>query len=190
MQAKFRKMLRIILLLLIYPTAGWAIEENVTRFPPSSVLCIDEKSTGFNWRDRGWHQTNFIASNKYIIRKLDIDKYKDRTTEELLKNQTFFCENPSFRASAEKGKNFSGWVKSCYEIKDMGTPPSMVDAQMCTELWRDGRLQKISCQNHMPPLYFNPEGSFIRFPWHTEVDKSLDKKDSLAISVGSCSIIK
>jgi hypothetical protein len=190
MITKFRKKSKYIFAFLIFPITGWATEENIVRFPPSSVLCMDEKSTGFNWRDRGWVQTNFAANSRFIIRKLDIAKYQNKSTEEKWKNDVFFCENPTTAFTNEKDKKFNGVVKSCYEIKDMGSSATLTDSQMCSELWRDGQLQRISCRDHSPQFYFNPEGAFIRFPWHTDIDKSAAKKDSLALSVGSCSVIK
>jgi hypothetical protein len=160
---------------------------NFVRFPPFSTLCIQEDATGYNWQNKKWIQTNFKPTNKYIIKKIEIEKYsgKDRS-----KSQLITCKNPSVIDVTQEGKKFTGFVDTCYEIKRMGEKASLFDNQMCSEYWQDGRLEKISCRDHSSPFYFEPDGSFIQFPWHTSLGKTDNEKDSLALSVGSCSQIR
>jgi hypothetical protein len=161
---------------------------NFVRFPPFSTLCIQEDATGYNWQDKKWIQTNFKPTQKYIIKKIEIEKYlteKDRS-----KNQLITCKNPSVMDFTSEGKKFSAFVDTCYEIKRMGEKAAIWDYQMCSEYWRDGRLEKISCRDHSAPFYFEPDGAFIQFPWHTSLEKTNKEKDSLVLSVGSCSQIR
>ena len=163
-------------------------QANFLRFPPSSILCIDDDVTGYNWRNKKWVQTNFTEGSRYIIKKIEIEKYINRNYR--AKNKILFCNDPKVWDISENGKKFTGSVEACYEIKSMGNEANFMDSRMCSEWWEDGKLEKISCQSHTPQLYFQPDGSFIRFPWHTDVSKPTEKKDSLVISVGSCSVIK
>jgi hypothetical protein len=161
---------------------------NFVRFPPFNTLCIQEDATGYDWRNKKWIQTNFKPTQKYIIKKIEIEKYlteKDRS-----KNQLFLCKHPSLTDFTEDGKKFNAFVDTCYEIKKMGEKGTVLDHQMCSEYWKDGRLEKISCQDHSPQFYFEPDGSFIQFPWHTNLDNTNKEKDSLVLSVGSCSQIR
>jgi len=169
-------------------SSGNTDQANFVRFPPSSILCIDDDATGYNWRNKKWVQTNFKEGSRYIVKKIEVEKYINRNDRG--KNKILLCNDPKVWDISENGKKFTGSVDACYEIKSMGNEANFMDSRMCSEWWEDGKLDKISCRDHTPQLYFQPDGSFIRFPWHTDVSKLTEKKDSLAISVGSCSIIR
>ena len=40
---------------------------------PFKVICVEEKSTGFNWDADNWVQKNFKANKKIIIQKIDME---------------------------------------------------------------------------------------------------------------------
>jgi len=165
-----------------------AQDEPLTRLPLMSALCIPEGSTGFNWKNRRWTQANFRLDDKYIVRKIDINKY--RTSADRSKSDLFLCGDPSLLDLTAKGKAFSGLIDACYEIKQMGREAiPAIESRMCTESWDDGKLLRVSCEKHDGPLFFQPDGGFIRYPMHANIDKNTDTKDSLAIDVGSCSRI-
>jgi hypothetical protein len=163
-------------------------QANLVRLPPSSILCIDDDATGFNWKNKKWVQINFKAGDRYIARKIEVEKYLKR--EDRSKNKLLLCDDPQVVDLTEKGKQFSGMVDACYEIKSMGRQADFFNSRSCSEWWQNGLLESVSCQKHTPQLYFHPDGSFIRYPWHTNISKSAEEKDSLVLSVGTCSTVR
>ncbi len=163
-------------------------QANLVRLPPSSILCIDDAATGFDWKNKKWVQTNFKISERYIARKIEVEKYLKR--EDRSKNNFLLCDDPRVVDLTENGKQFSGIVDACYEIKSMGSQANIFDSRICSEWWKNGLLESVSCNKHTPQLYFHPDGSFIRYPWHTNISKSAEEKDSLVLSVGTCSTIR
>ncbi len=176
----------ITLSTLAFP--GFCQNQNIERLPTLNVLCVAEQSTGFDWRGNKWSKSNFIANRKYIITKIPREKYGSMNLK--IQNQIIFCEEPKVLDVTKAGESFSGWVSACYQVKPMGEEShAALDANQCDEWWDKGRLKKISCQKHNPQLYFHPDGSYIRYPWHSDIEKISDAKDSLALEVGSCSRI-
>lgn len=57
-------------------------------------------------------------------------------------------------------------------------------AEMCTEYFKDNKLQSIECKN----VAFKPDGSFTDVHWHNQLEEKPkdDYKDSLSITVGTC----
>lgn len=161
-------------------------QANLVRLPPSSILCIDDEATGFNWRDKKWVKTNFASGSRFIIRKIEIDKYI--TKENRLKNNLFLCDDPKIWDVTHGKNKFSGFINACYEIKSMGEKGDAADFSNCSEWWSNGNLEKISCKDHTPQTFFQPDGSFIRYPLYADLTQSTEKA-SLHISVGRCSII-
>jgi hypothetical protein len=92
------------------------------------------------------------------------------------------------RDFTDKG-GFTGYVTACYEIKEMGSKGNFMDRRTCREHWHEGNLKKISCSEHSPQFYFVPEGAYISYPWHSNIEQTAAKKDSLLIEVGVCSKI-
>lgn len=166
-----------------------AMDERMLLFPTGSVLCVEEQATGFNWKNKAWSQADFIPSTKFVIRKLEPQTYKDADTRFKSKN-FILCDDPKVTPfpNAKKGK-LSGLVTACYEIKRMGEEPNLFDYRSCTEEWSEGRLDRVSCDDHGRPTYFHPDGAYIAYPWHSDIRKDVDKKDSLLLSIGSCSRI-
>ena len=167
-------------------------DERLLLFPAnSSVLCIEEQATGFNWKNKAWVQSDYRPDGKFVIRKLNPETYKDKDVRMTSKNG-FMCEDPKvFPVPLDlprKGK-FSGFIYACYEIKEVGREANFLSTRRCSEYWKEGRLTEISCKDHSPQTYFHPDGAYIRYPWHQDIDKYADKKDSLILSVGSCSKI-
>lgn len=168
-------------------------DERLLLFPAnSSVLCIEEQATGFSWRNKAWTQTNYRPDAKFVARKLDPETYKDRATGRATGLGVIFCKDPTIFPipfDLPKNRKFSGYIGACYEIKDMGSEAHALSRRNCSEYWDDGRIITITCSDHNPPTHFHPDGAYIRYPWHANIDKDADKKDSLILSVGSCSKI-
>jgi hypothetical protein len=91
---------------------------------------------------------------------------------------------------SEKNEKFSGFVSACYEIKEFGKESGPLNANTCDEFWEKGRLSRISCNKHSPQMFFHPDGSYIKFPWHSDIRANVDSKDSLVLEIGACSSVR
>jgi hypothetical protein len=177
--------------LLLSSFAAFTQDENLIRLPEqTTVLCVTENATGFNWRDKKWVQANFKGDVKYLAIKVPLEKYRD--AESRRTEQSFLCKDPEVHhwSKETNEKPFDGYVLACYQIKRMGSSGGFLDYGMCQEAWSKGKLTKIFCDKHVSPMYFAPDGAFIKYPWHSDIDPTQEKKDSLALAVGSCSTIK
>lgn len=140
------------------------------------TICVREKATGFNWRDGAWVQANFKPGQQILVQRLDLQVYASKP----LKERPMLCND-------EPSQQFGTitWSKGCYLIKDMGSPTYMFNAEMCTEMFEDKVLATIQCKR----FTFHPDGAFIEFPWHVDIDPKPKggSKDSLVLAVGTCS---
>lgn len=144
---------------------------------PFKALCVSEKSTGFNWKSGQWVQANFRPDRKLLVQKLDLPKYMDRPMQE----RPISCTAEAMQAS-----DLFGFSKGCYLIKDMGSPTNMFfDSEVCTEIVDSDKLRMVQCKK----LTFHPDGGYIELPWHSDISlkPKEDYKDSLILSVGTCS---
>ncbi len=181
-----RQTFKIHLVSLIFiPCFVQAEGSNLLKYPVSSTLCIEEKSTGFNWANNQWVPTQFKVTRKYLVKKLSLESYKDIQAKE--KNKSIFCTEPKETKISDEGGSFTGFVEVCYENKTVGEESSVFNVSMCTEFWKKGKLERISCDKSIPQFFFHPDGQFIRFPWHSDIQRTAENKDSLALTVGSCS---
>ena len=155
------------------------------------ALCIEEKSTGFNWINGGWKQVNF-ENEKYIVTKLKIytDKSKNPTGCKHIAPKSI---NPDPLARIFSG--LKGESGECINIRDFGEEYSEVFNRTCEEHQvkddssRNGYLTiAIDCKAFGQNFIFDPDGKFHRTKIHTNLstDPINDYKDSLVISVGTC----
>jgi hypothetical protein len=171
--------------LICIPCFVQAEGSNLLKYPVSATLCIEEKSTGFNWVNNQWVPTQFKVTRKYLVKKLPFESYKDFQAK--TKNKLIFCNEPKETKISDEGNSFTGFVEVCYENKIVGEESTILNMSMCSEYWSKGKLEKISCDKASPPFFFHPDGQFIRFPWHSDIQRTAENKDSLALTVGSCS---
>jgi len=197
---------KIILLINLLPIALVVNSEITNVDEKFTLLCVDEKSTGFNWKKGDWHQTNFITGQKYIIKKHD--KPLSSNSPGYVRNST---EN---RLCAFNQRESREWTTSvsqdgCYSIKEFGKETRMVDYTICREDWSKDQQSKLSlkeifCKKRATnsEWIISPNEWFHRSNMHSNLDsdpkgfvldgvKELpdDYKDSLSISVGKCSEI-
>jgi hypothetical protein len=133
---------------------------------PFKALCVSEKETGFNWVSGDWVQTNFKAGEKLLIQKIA-------------------PKEPWCKADT---KNGMFGTSGCYQIKALGSAPSISDIpEMCDEISEKNTLKVVHCRK----ISFHPDGRFIRLPEHSDISDNPKNgvKDSLALSVGKCSRI-
>lgn len=148
-----------------------------------SLLCVDEDATGYNWVNKKWVRTSF-KSEKYVVTRIEPTKYS--STAVARTNNLFLCEDKS-----KDDLNLSNMTAlyACYSISSLGEKPGPMDARMCSEIWEKGNLTQVHCNEHSGQFSFEPNGNFIRKPWHSDARSSETKKDSLVLSVGKCSTI-
>ena len=149
-----------------------------------SVICVEEKSTGFNWQNKSWVQANF-KEETYIVSRIPVEKY--RTFVEARANDVYLCDDRSNENSKYEKTEF---INECYSVTRIGQKPTVLDSNMCSEVWESKRLVSVHCNKHSSKLIFQPTGNFIKQPWHSDLLSDEQNKDSLALSVGKCTSIQ
>lgn len=148
-----------------------------------SAVCVEEQVTGFNWQNKRWVKANFQVET-FIVSRIPLEKYK--SIVDARANTILLCSDKS-------GDNYSygntDYVHECYSVSKLGEKPSILDSNMCLEVWENKKLQSVSCNNHSSKLAFQPAGGFIKQPWHSDVRLDEQQKDSLTLSVGKCTPI-
>lgn len=144
-------------------------------------VCAENESIGFNWRDGQWVKTNF-KGDTYSVRKVDRSLYKDSKTKQ--SNQTMFCDAEK---EAKVNQRFDGGIEmkySCYSITELGSKPWLLSYGMCLETFKYGSLESVTCSDSRN-FAFSVDGQFIKAPGSLNVG-NVNKKDSMALSVGTC----
>lgn len=144
-----------------------------------TALCIEKGSTGFNWENGKWVQTNF-KPEKYLIERVEIVDSNEKSSICLDKYKS---TDLSVLGSFKKDKG-------CYGIRDFGTEIKNHRYRLCPESYRKKgstwELQWVGCGGWK----FLPNGPFHRTEWKGIVldpKPENDYKPSLAISHGTCS---
>ncbi len=189
----------LINLLLLSSVATAEITDVDEKF---TLLCEVEKSTGFNWKNGDWYQTNFITGEKYIIKKhdkpLSIDS-PDYVYEGGIKN---------WKCQYGQGKDEYSNIDGCYSIKKFGEKSRIHNYSICREYWLKDKqskslLKSISCIIVGTEWIISPNEWFHRNYVNSDLDSEPqgytdesgvvlippDQKDSLMLSVGRCSEI-
>jgi len=151
---------------------------------PFTSICIEDKSTGFNWENRGWVAVKFVADEKFIVQKIPPAEYKPA--------------NGMWHMSCESRQDFNpgnGGKKvtfGCYNVRKFGRELMPFSSDMCMEIWDGSTLEEINCSKTDPPFFFLPDGAFIRYPRRASIDLSTNPKDnykdSLSLAVGKCGV--
>ena len=157
----------------------------------STFLCITEESTGFNWKNNKWKQTNFIPV-KYIVNRVDPASVK-----------VWQCPN-----SLDRGDDYYSTSQflstfGCYSIKRFGEDD--FDRRFdCSETWttyekqndeknpKVKKLESVDCNDGSvisQNFAFKPNGWFHTSIFHSMLQRESTSKDSLSISVGKCSTL-
>ena len=166
-----------IIFVLLFFSSSFAISEDIksinnkTQYEVpygQSVICEEELSIGFNWKNRKFVRTTY-KNKKIIFKKI---------------NHNFDKSNRICKFLMEKEKD---WVvkdyarlKRCYTSQNFGKKAS---PSICDEDYEGEKLVGITCGIHK----FDPDGIFIRRPYYSVTVKSDDDyKDSFSISHGKC----
>lgn len=171
--------LKIVLLVLLVPST--AIAEIQNRGQLFKLLCIGEKSVGFDWSGKEWTVARF-KPEKYVVEKMPIDN-----------KMTPFC---TLTAPDDKGMVTEDYAlqKGCYSIHEFGYKSYPMLSKLCLEEWRKIRekwtLELVFC-NDEEYINLKPEGMFILSQWSAphDLDEKADRKDLKSITVGRCGIM-
>jgi len=196
---------KIVLLINLLPIALVVNSEITNVDEKFTLLCETEKSTGFYWKKGDWHQTNFIAGKKYIIKKHD--KPLSIDSPDYVRNSS---ENESCAFNQSESIEWTTSISQdgCYSIKEFGKESGYSNYSICREDWSKDKqsklsLKEISCERRFNREWnISPNGWFHSSFMHSDLDSEPkrvvfdgveqfpdDYKDSLFITVGKCSEI-
>jgi hypothetical protein len=169
----------IVLIALIGPTLAAA--EIQSREQLFKILCIGDKSIGFDWENNEWVKAQFTPE-KYLIEKLRID---DKSTP--------FC---AMKAGDDKPFRTDDYAleRGCYSVRTLGQKSYPTPAKLCLEEWKksgeEWGLNSVSCHDS-EYIQFKPEGAFILSMWSAphDLDDDAQQKDSKSITVGRCGVM-
>jgi hypothetical protein len=168
-------------LFTLFLVAPVCADPSLPRLPYFKSLCVREKETGFNWKNGDWVQANFSPGKQILVQKIDVDAAKDKAP--LTENMFQPC-----RPEESRDLKVVIHTTACYVVKEIGTPTTILNVQMCTERFNyKHALQDVRCEQ----VTFQPDGGFIERPLYVDVDlhPPKDYKDSLALAVGRCTRI-
>lgn len=148
-------------------------------------LCIEESSTGFNWRQGHWVEATF-SGHQYLVREIERAEEVGESCFERIAREA--------RSLEPINNGFNTWSSGCYAIYDVGTEPGRFDVLMCDERWSDnGSVDFVGCEHGgFQQFKMNVPGEFVSYRTYAapESDPKDDaERDSLVLSVGKCSVI-
>lgn len=151
----------------------------------ATSLCAADLSTGFNWRDGRWVQQNFYTE-QFLVRKIAVD---DPMALACATEMAADGQSPE----PVKSGAYSSAV-GCYAVYDVGSEPTPGTVMRCEELiLEDGTINSADCKYDIfTYLRFETSGNFVITRthaafWGTRQDGS---RDSMALTVGKCSLIQ
>lgn len=162
--------MRLVLIMLLSITFYGSEIKDINQ--KSSILCIEDKSTGFKRKKNEYLYAKF-QPEKYLIKKIDNTKCKSQSYK-------FFM--------------FFGDSTGCYTISLFGNSESK-DIKTCRELWKTENdkplyIEEIQCEG-FKNIKFKPNGNFILSNSNGDLSENISNEieDSIFISLGKCSII-
>lgn len=122
--------------------------------------------------------SKFVPGTKILAQKVDWGTIQGKSTAERLAA----CNLPE-----SSDLTTASVTNACYVIKPFGDKTLFTDYEMCQESYFQKKLVGIQCRR----FAFLPDGPFIQLPSYTNVEPFPDngRKDSLAMSVGTCAKI-
>lgn len=153
----------------------------------ATYLCVEDASTGFNWKDGRWVQTNFYE-HQNIVRKHSLsDDIAVRCFNTLARSGR--STEPVVDLYVETVKSGFG----CYSQARIGEEVDDMSVTPCQETYFEDKLRSVRCEEGLFTKFkFEPAGEFILTRNYsapiTPVDPTRDR-DSLLMAVGKCSVI-
>lgn len=141
-------------------------------------LCVEDVSTGFDWQDDRWVQRTF-TTRQHIVQRID-------ESNEIASNcYAGIASNPRVASGASS--------MGCYSIRLMGEESRWTNVWPCFEnnIGRGGQpFDSVICMETTHPFRMEPNGEFV-ITQNVAIPDYEDReiRDSIAISVGKCSVI-
>ena len=164
------------LLLLVLTVIPLSAEEDYPWPDEYTIICVAEKTIGFNWSNGEWNPVQFNNKKRLIVKahqnQCDGTPEKDFHMDNVYHNK-HVCLN--VRELGEGGRSLSRYCEERFwEYVEYGTP----------------RELQIYCA--IPKMYINPNGWYHYAHVHDQLEDAPedDLKDSQYIEVGKCSMIK
>jgi hypothetical protein len=174
-------MLLISTLVLVGHAAHAEITDEKKSF---QSICIEEKSTGFSWRQGNWAYSKFEPS-KYLAVKIDLSNL----SEDEVALDNIACIDVVKSKLRVVGNQ--GYAPACYNVRLVGDKMRTFENEKCWEEWAVNgdkkSLKQISCKL----FRFMPDGAFHAAHIHDSLSPpQKDYKDSLSVSEGQCSVLQ
>lgn len=145
-----------------------------------SVLCIEDHSTGYNWRDGKWTPANYNTDQLLIT---------DVSDDPELAGANCIAED----------QVVSPWgsvsAKRCFNLAAIGEPRSSSGTSRCTA-WYDkddtDKIDSVSCEGAWEDYTFTPNGEFIMSRTYSaplSLPTDAENRDSLVLAIGKCSVV-
>jgi len=169
---------------------------------PFESMCTSNGATGFNWDENHWRQTDFKLK-KFLVKKIknisikevnikdDYEKYflasicKEHVNEKPLVDKEAGITYYSVCISTKDVDSKFWHPNKCYETHysdDFG-------AEFKQFLNHKGKI-KFTCETGITTnLVFAKNGNFTEIKSHADIFEPTEQKESLAITVGTCSDI-
>ena len=169
---------------------------------PFESMCTSNGATGFNWDKNHWRQTDFKLK-KFLVKKIkntsinkvnikdDYEKYflastcKEHVNEKPLVDKEAGITYYSVCISTKDVDSKFWHPNKCYETHysdDFG-------AEFEQFLNHKGKI-KFTCETGITTnLVFAKNGNFTEIKSHADIFEPTDQKESLAITIGTCSDI-
>jgi len=147
-------------------------------------LCVDSGTTGFDWANGEWQQMNF-ETGSYLIKEIapedpiGLSCYASLFSERL-------------RSETDGPVEF-GPAWSCFGRTDVGTQMDETDVTRCRKfVVADGKNGSVNCTYAGVVEYqFQPTGEIVTTRTYAALltPSATGSRDSLAISVGKCTVV-
>ena len=173
-----------------------------TELEPFVSMCISNGATGFNWEKNHWRQTNFNLK-KFLVKKIkntSINEVniKDNYEKYILASTCKEHVNEKPLVDKESGITY---YSVCISTRDVDSkfwhPNRCYETHYSDDFGADfeqfrnhkGKI-KFTCETGITTyLVFAKRGNFTEIKSHADIFEPSDHKDSLAITVGTCSDI-
>jgi hypothetical protein len=143
-----------------------------------TVLCAESGSTGFNWREGKWVNSDYNLE-RYIV--------QDVTDDPVLGE---YCQ-PTPPTAGDYGV-VTG--TRCFNQSSVGEVKSVFATTTCRIYYKTDMttITTAYCEGGYAEIKFEPTGEFVMSRTYAAPDSdktAVDQRDSLVLSVGKCSVV-
>lgn len=148
-----------------------------------SLLCLEEKATGFNWRNGEWVQVEFLLDKYVISKKNEGHPSYGACAERIIANDGSFDLAPL-------GTDYTARY-GCYEVKKLGEEALFLNDCVETFNRAGDKLLAVTCDGETSYRAI-VDGEFFHkrtYAGGSLLWRGMSQKDSLVMSIGKCSSI-